>query len=72
MSARPVDVSFCDIEALTRRCEEAWGREVDPYAAAYLARLTVRLIRIFGKYLPANGGKVTVRDMYRAASGWFD
>ena len=72
MSARPVDVSFCDIEALTRRCEEAWGREVDSYAAAYLARLMVRLIHNFGKDLPANGGKVTVRHMYHAASIWLD
>ena len=72
MSARPVDVSFCDIEALTRRCEQAWGREVDPYAAAYLARLMVRLIDIFGKYLPANGGRITVKHMYNAAACWFD
>jgi len=71
VSARPVDVSFCDIEALTRRCEQAWGREVDPYAAAYLARLIVRLIEQFGRYLPPGGGRVTVRQMYRAASCWF-
>ena len=71
MSA-PVDVSFCDIDALTRRCEAAWGREVDPYAAAYLARLVVRRIAQFEQYLPRHGGKVTASHMYHAAGCIFD
>ena len=71
MSA-PVDVSFCNIPELTRRCEVAWGREVDPYAAAYLARLLVRRMTQFEQYLPRHGGRVTANHMYHAASCIFD
>ena len=37
-----------------------------------LAGFVPGLQGVFGKYLPANGGRVTVRDMYRAAGCWFD
>jgi len=59
-----------NLDQLTVFCSEVWGREVDPKAAAYFARLMERRINEFTAYIPGKG-KVTINYVYEAASRFF-
>jgi len=59
-----------DLEQLTAFCAQTWGREVEPQAAAYFARLMERRIREFTDYIPGKG-RVTIKHVYEAASRFY-
>jgi hypothetical protein len=64
-----------DQEKLRKYCEERWEVPVSIEASDYLGRLLARRIDQFKIYLPLpiiDSRALTARDMYRAASEFFD
>ncbi len=67
--AKPTDL--VDARELAKFCEQVWGRQAEPEAAAYFVRLMERQIIGFTGYLPGSG-KVTRQHVYTAASRYYE